>query len=1085
MQEGTMTRNDRRLIEAGFPCHQVGAETQRERDTGKAPPTHRLHVWWARRPLTPSRAAILASLLPAGTDPDWFLRQLGIEKVQALINGVPWVLTGRLLDRIRAGKPGIECLPVDDAVLRAIENEQERRNKNLEVIEELCDADPSLRNHPVIVRWARESQPLPKPWPREGERLPVRRVAADPAHVNDRIEFAKSDRVKSILGYELKWDAEDLYGYTRAYAHSPAPMSRTLTVLDPTAGGGSIPFEAMRLGHNVIANELNPVAAVILYATLDYPARFGPDLVKDIQEWGNRLVSHVERQMADVTPFSPLPEEELIHLRRRCSRCPEVISEFDGPEQDQIGLIYCRQVTCPHCGGEAPLLNTCWLSKEGDKWGVRIVTDGRKTGGKVWFEPYRIKGGRGPHGEDPDFATVSDGVGLCVHCHQAIPADEIKAQARGESPHGRWQDRLYCVVAVRYQPKLDKNGKPQRYTSGERAGEIKTEKVRFFRAPNEQDLKALAEAEKRLQQRWPEWERQGLIPTESIPCGHKTMEPLRVGMTRWCDMFTPRQLLGHLILVEELNRLKPEILQRLGEDRGRAVVTYLQFMIDKGLDYNSKQTRWHYSRGVLINTFGRHDYSIKWTFGEMVFTGPNSGAAWALSQVVDAYAGMAELMKPLHEALGGAAPPVRIICGTAANMPLADRSVDLVCMDPPYYNNVQYAELSNYFYVWQKRTLRDLYPDIFVRRLANTEDEAVANPARDGSAKAAARKYERLMSEIFAECRRVLKDDGIMTIMFTHKTLEAWEALTRSLIENGWTITSSMPVESEAEESIHQKDTAAAASSIFLTCRKREVMGDTPATWTGFGGTGVVDRVREAVREGLAEFEPLHLNPVDEMVASYGRALRVLSEHWPVLDGDELVSPRRAMNEASAVVAQYQVAKLTQGRLKVNDLHPEAAMALTLYGIFGLAHFSYDEALNLSRSLNIGLEAKAAGYSASGRMIGINDERQDERAKRARLRSPEDIGYHAPLLRSGSKLRLALPEERHKKRISEPQTEWDILQGLIMAYREGDVPVAHEYLSQHAEGRERVILDLLSVWTSKMSDEKLRKEGEAILFGLK
>ncbi|TEB09086.1 DUF1156 domain-containing protein [Pelotomaculum propionicicum] len=1077
-----VTKADVRLIEAGFPCHQVGAETQRERGASSAlPPLYYLHVWWARRPLTPSRAAILGSLLPAGADPDWFLRQLGIEKVQALINGEPWTLTGQILGRVITDESGAEWLPVDDKVLRAMEKEQERRDKNREIIQKLIDADPGLSSHPVTVRWGRESQPLPKPRPKEGDRIQVRRVAADPAHVNERIEFAKSERVKSILGSVLKWDAEDLYAYGRAYAHDPSSVAEALTVLDPTAGGGSIPFEAMRQGHRVIANDLNPVAAVILYATLDYPVRFGLDLLDELNEWGNRLVSHVKQQMADVTPFSPLPKEELEQLRKHCTNCPEVISKFDGPEYDQMGLIYCRQVTCPHCGGEAPLLNTCWLSKEGEKWGVRIVTDGRKKGGKAWFETYRITGSRGPNSDDPNFATVDNGVGTCIHCRQAIPADEIKAQARGESPHGRWQDRLYCVVAVRYHPKLDKHGRPERYKTGQRAGEIKTGKVRFFRPPNHRDLEALAEAEKRLQQRWPEWERQGLIPTENFPQGND-MRPVYYGMPRWCDMFTPRQLLGHLTLVEELNRLKPGILEELGQERGRAVITYLQFIIDKGLDYNSKQTRWHYSRGVLINTFGRHDYSLKWTFGEMIFTGPNSGAAWGLSQVLDAYKGMAELMAPLHEKLGGADPPLKIQYGTAAHMDVSDHSVDLVCIDPPYYNNVQYAELSDYFYVWQRRTLNDLYPGIFTRRVTNKTDEAVANPARDGSAAGAAREYERLMGEIFAECRRVLKNEGIMTIMFTHKTQEAWEALTRSLIENGWTITSSMPVESEAGESIHQKNMASAASSIFLTCRKRKVSDNTPATWTGFGGAGVARRIREAVREGLKEFEQLKLNAVDEMVACYGRALRVLSEHWPVLDGDQPVSPIRAMNEASAVVAQYQIARLTQGRLKVDDLNPEAAMALTLYGIFGLGDIPYDQALNLSRALNISLEGRPAGYTVSGRMIGINDEGRGRRTNRV---SAEETGYHAPLLRRGSKLRLALPEERHKKPIDSPQTEWDILHGLILAYREGDVPVARAYLAQHAEGRDQVILDLLSVWAAEMSDEKLRKEAGAIMFGLK
>ena len=958
-------REDLRLIEAGFPCHQVGAETQRERDTGKAPPTHRLHVWWARRPLTPSRAAVLASLLPAGTDTDWFLRQLGMEKVQAMVNGVPWTLTGQLLTRIKTDKTGAMYVPVDNVIIRALEKEQERRKKNLEtIIHKLCDKAPELASHPIMVRWKEESSLFQEPWPQEEEQITVQKVTADPAHVNERIAFRKSERIKKLTNNEFKWDNEDLYGYNRAFVRHSFQASEAQTILDPTSGGGSIPFEALRLGHKVIANELNPVATVILYATLDYPARYGKELISDIQQWGERLIEVHNVSVKTVFPDKmPLPKHERYLLEKHLCGFPNLIHEYD--VEEIMDYLYARQVTCPHCGGDAPLLNTCWLSKTGEKWGVKIIPDGRQQGGKVTFETYRLRGSLGPHGEEPNFATVSGGTGTCIHCRQAIPSAEIKAQARGESPHGRWQDRLYCVVAVRYQPKLDKNGKPQRYHTGPRAGEIKTEKVRFFRSPNKDDLQALAEAEELLQERWTEWEQQGFIPTEKIPIGHKTMEPLRVGMTRWCDMFTPRQLLGHLTLVEELNRLKPHILEELGEDRGRAVVTYLQFMIDKGLDYNSKQTRWHYSRSVLINTFGRHDFSIKWTFGEMIFSGPNSGAAWGLSQVVDAYKGMAELMEPVHKRHNEIDLQLRILHGTAAHMDIPNRSVELVCIDPPYYNNVQYAELSDYFYVWQKRTLKDLYPDIIRRRLTNKDDEAVANPARDGSAVGAAREYQRLMGEIFAECRRVLKDNGIMTIMFTHKTAEAWETLTRSLIENDWVITSSMPVESEASESIHQKDMAAAASSIFLTCRKQEAGGRTPSTWSGFGGTGVAGEVRTAVRQGLEEFASLQLNAVDEMVASYGRALHVLSENWPVLDGDEAVSPKRAMDEASAVVAQYQIERITQGRLKVEELEPEGAMALTLYGIFGLGQFPYDQALNLSRSLNINLEERSAGYNLS------------------------------------------------------------------------------------------------------------------------
>lgn len=770
------TTRDLRLIEAGFPCHQVGAETQREQSVGLQPPVNRLHVWWARRPLTPSRAAIVASLDPADTDPETFVRQLGIERVQALVHGQPWTLTGNLPARIEQ-RGGREVLEVDAVVLRALAKEQERRVENLELISLLRESDPRLAEDDVLRRWETESQPLPDA--EAGDELPIQRAMGDPAWFKQLMTIAKPHDVR----------VPNLYGYDRAYTAPVVPRKSELTVLDPTSGGGSIPFEALRLGHNVIANELNPVATTILHATLDYPARFGGELVDEIERYGQQLLADLDTLDDVFKAEGALSESEARRLRQHLQKCPELFEDFNS--EQAMSYLYTRQVTCSHCHSEAPLLNAFWLSKGDDKWGVAVET---VNGGKVTFRPYRIirsvrQGDKtyyyGPNGEeiiDQDrkgtlTRTVTDGVGQCVHCKQAIPGDEIKAQARGESPLGRWTDRLYAVVAIRREPKLNQHGRPQRYTTGERAGEIKTRKIRYFRPPVERDLAALAEAEQRLQNRWEAWDESGLIPTEEIPYGHRRDQRdgiVKFGITRWTDLFTPRQLLGHLTLIDGLNRLKPRILEALGEARGRAVITYLQFAIDKGLDYNSKQTRWEFTRGVVKGTFGRHDFSLKWTFGEMIFTGPNSGAAWGLSQVVDAYKGMAELMQPVHEHTGGD-PPLRIICGTAGYMEaVADSSVDLVCMDPPYYNNVQYAELSDYFYVWQRRTLADLYPELFRRQLTDKRDEAVANPARDGGPEPAKAEYQRLMAEIFRECRRVLSDDGLMTLMFTHKEQAAW-----------------------------------------------------------------------------------------------------------------------------------------------------------------------------------------------------------------------------------------------------------------------------------------------------------------------
>lgn len=1063
--------NDTRLIEQGFPCHQVGAETQRERDTGKAPPTHRLHVWWARRPLTPSRAAILASLLPADTDPEMFVRSLGIEKKVALVNGVEWTLPDKLLDRIQPDGQGGECLPVDAVVLRALEKEQERRSGDQKIISSIGCSNNNSSGDKIAKKWEHESLCFPEPWPSSGELLEVQKKMGDPAWAKAKMAFTKALNIRF---------SGDAYGYPRAFVNPTEYRPQNITILDPTSGGGSIPFEALRLGYNVIANDLNPVAMIILNATLRYPSIFGSGLQGNISYWGKRLLDYLEIHNSNFFPDNQiLPQERQKELQKAIQFCPEYFDDFKF--EQIVDYLYCRQVTCPHCGGEAPLLNSCWLSKQaGDQWGVKVVPDGQLKNGKVSFVPYKVTNGKGPQGEDPDFSTVTRGVGQCIHCKQAIAGDEIKAQARGESRFGKWEDRLYCVVAIRFEPVLDKNGQPSRYKSGPKKGEIRTKKIRFFRAPNAKDLQALKEAEAMLQQRWDEWDGQGYIPTEKFPEGND-MRPVTYGMPRWCDMFTPRQLLGHITLIKGLNKLKPQILAELGEEKGRAVVTYLQFAIDKGVDYNSKQTRWIPQRTSISGSFGRHDFSFKWTFGEMIFSGPNSGAAWGLSQVIDAYKGIAELVAPLHKEIQNGAPlPLRILNGSAANLQDVDNeSIDLVCMDPPYYNNVQYAELSDYYYVWQKRTLKDLYPEIFGRRLTNKKEEAVANPVRDGNPDNAKTAYEKFMSEIFAECHRVIKPGGLLTLMFTHKSQDAWETLIRSLIDSGWIISASVPVESEFAASMHQKDMAAAASSIFITCRKKQ---DTklpePSLWKGLGGKGIQAEIRDAVKVALEEFGHLQLNPVDEMVSCYGRALKVLSEKWPVMDGDEPVSPILAMTEASRVVAENNIRKVTRGRIQVEELDSETAISLILFGIWSLGEFSFDEALNISKSLNISLQQKSGGYTVSDQSVGI------AQATNRRGAASQSEGFHAPLVRSGSKLRLAAPEERNAKRLDHPQTDWDILHGCIQQYKKGGIPLARPYLEEHAgESRTRII-DLLQVWTTEQDDPERKKLGEQILFDL-
>ncbi|SDO82674.1 DUF1156 domain-containing protein [Selenomonas ruminantium] len=1034
-----------KLIEGKFPCQQVGAETNRELAVGKQPPVQRLHVWWARRPLTPSRAAVLGSILPADTNPEVFLKDLGIVKKQAVIGNKRWTLVGKNLELIeRDGNS--EYILVTEKLTKAIAKENRRRDIVREKLFKVAMDNPLLRRDETYKKWLEDVENLTLNM--LATSYDVKTVAANPAATNERLNLASSQVVRESLGNEIRLDDEDRYGYSRAYSTYVEPLAdNDICILDPTAGGGSIPFEALRLGGKVIANDLNPVATGIQYATLRYPSIYGMELLPYLEKYGDILCNKVRKEIGDF---------------------------FKNPVDSQNdAYLYCREITCPHCGERAPLLNSFALAKKKDGWMVVPKIEGITGHKKVRFVPVRLVNGKGPNGENPEEGTVKKGTGRCLHCGQAIDSEEIKRQARGESDYGTWQDKLYCVVGVRLQPKKDKAGNIMRYASGAHKGEIRTEKVTFFREPTEADFAALQRAEEKLKENWNRWEDMDLIPTEKIPEMNDN-RPRIYGMERWCDMFTARQLLGHLTAMETLRDMSREILAVEGQNKGTAIVHYLQYMIDKCLDYNSRQTRWEYTRSVVKGTFGRHDFSLKWTFGELIYGGENSGLAWGKSQVLDAYKGICGLLE------GSKAKPAEVLHGSAANLSVEDKTVDIICVDPPYYNNVQYAELSDYFYVWQKRTFGELYPDIFNRRLTNKRDEAVANPVRDGSAKEANAVYEQRMGEIFAECRRVLKDDGILTMMFTHKTQDAWETLTRSLVLNGWNIASTFPVESEGSNSMHQKDMAAAATSIFIACRKRDMTEREPAIWTGFGGTGVRQLIHKAVEQSLQEFAVLKLNAVDEMVASYGSALKVLSEHWPVMDGDELVSPTTAMREASTVVAQYQMSRISGGQMSINDLKPEAGIALTMLGIYGTGSFAYDDALSLSKSLNIRLENKVGGYHEEDAMIGIND----ESGSRSR-RDDEEEGYYAPVVKKGSKLRLVLPEERNHRRLANPQQEWDIVQGMIMAYREGDIPVARAYLQKHGAGSENKLFNILQIWADNCGSEDLRKETQRLIFGLK
>jgi len=890
---------DTRLIERWLPIAALGIESTRERTPMTPfPAPNRLHVWWARRPLVASRAAVLASLLPADADREKFLHVLGIH------------------------------------------------------------GDPVAAKRRISAAT------------RRGERL-----------------------------------GADAYGYPRAFGYTPDSEHKAwlrentekgVVVLDPTAGGGSVPFESIRVGLHTVANDLNPVAVLIERATIEWPAEFGSSLKAVVEELGSRLTSTVRERLAGV-----FPEEPGKHTR---------------PD----GYLWARTVTCPYCDGLVPLSPNWRLAPGGS--GVRLtphLDDGPGSEGRVCtFEVVDSAAEQSP-------GTVSRGAGDCPYpdCGRIIDGDAIKTQAQA----GQMGEQLYAVV---YKKRVEVRTK---------TGRIREKWVRGYRAPRPEDDNG-AEVRARLAEKLPEWKAFDFVPNEYIgdisnyDRGHKLY-----GMNKWTDLFSPRQLLCHGTSVEVFREMldADRAAGRL-DDARKAAYGYLALSFDKLRDYNSRMTRWHVNREVMANTFDRHDFSFKWSYAEMAPLVTGLGYDWAIGQTAKCIAELVALVRLGAPAAGNgdlfdratgtsradhidpagekeasrAAPPITITCKPGDSLDhLGDACIDAVVMDPPYYDNVMYAELSDFFYVWLKRTAGHVFPELFRRQLTDKENEAVANPAKfrgeKGARALAGQDYRERMAAIFAECRRVLQPDGIMTLMFTHKATGAWDALTKGLIESGFVITASWPVNTEAEGSLHIKDKAAANSTIFLVCRPRanEARDGSDIYWED-----VEPLVARAVRARVDAFRNAGIGGVDLYLASFGPALEEFSRHWPIKRGTPrerpaerrrrqqvlieeewdpyATTPEDALDAARREVKRWILEQLTH--LKADaDLDPATSFFVLAWHAFRAPVFPYDEALKLARAVGVDLDGDVVDRLAKKKGSNLHLWDSAQRAAKGTLGPPD------------------------------------------------------------------------------------------------
>ena len=699
------------------------------------------------------------------------------------------------------------------------------------------------------------------------------------------------------------------YGYKQAFRNSPDRVNVDLlhavlrhtwgelpTVADVTAGGGSIPFTATRLGIPTFANDLNPVAASVLKAGVEAPAVHGSALVSDLKQWGETLVSRVQKRLVE---YFPLSDREQV-----------------------IAYIWANAVACPRTGRIVPLIKDKWLRKTlGKEAAVEVIT---RVGDVELSDPrFKVVTGRDVSAKDASAGYVKLGVAVSPYDDLPINGSYIK----GEAQAGRMTQVLYAVA-------------------------IRTKKgERTFRAPTETDLEALTKAQAELEARRPQWEAEGILPTEVIPDvsnyerGHRLY-----GINTWLDMFTARQALTHGTFGEEFARLVPEVCAAL-HDKAEDVLVELALMQGKALNWNSRMSSWNVGAQGMRSAFDKHNFSFKWTFAEF------EGAAlyqWSLDQLIDAYGGIAQLMDTTGAPTVESSEPlerlVTVTQGGAGDLPgVPDGAFAHVCMDPPYYDNVMYAELADYFYVWEKRLLGRLIPGFFQDNLTDKENEAVANPARFAAMgkrkkELADLDYEAKMTAIFMEARRVLRDDGVLSVMFTHKRAEAWDTLGMGLLEAGFTIETSWPVNTEREQSLHQANVNSASSTIMLVCRKQPARENASPVFLD----DIELEIREAAREAVTRFQHDGIDGVDLLLSTYGPTLSVISQHWPVMSStpdengrDRLLRPEEALDLAREEVVRLRRQRVVGRAAQIDDL---TDFVLIAWDIFSAREFPYDTA---------------------------------------------------------------------------------------------------------------------------------------------
>ncbi|NUO19886.1 DUF1156 domain-containing protein [bacterium] len=711
-------------------------------------------------------------------------------------------------------------------------------------------------------------------------------------------------------------------------------------VLDMFAGGGAIPLEALRLGCEAYALDLNPVAHIIELCTLVYPQKYGkPDpnakgmtgpngtwggLADEVRYWGEWVLERVKAEIGDLYPPIPDPAAPTSRVEFGKNQTELAAKGFESKQASlgeettdekfltPVAYLWTRTVTCKNaaCGATVPLVRQTWLCKKAKRYVAlkMIAPSGAK---KVRFEVVEATTEKGLGFDPAGFSRA--GNATCPFCGTVADANYVQDCGKGRVV-GR---QLMAIVAVRPSSRgkvyISSNDLPSQFIP--------------------EDAHIQARLTDLLHKTGLELPHEPINPVRPSPNARGMSAVTRHGLLTFADLFTTRQMLVLVSLTEAI--AAGEWMCNRDDERGRAISAYLAAMTNKIADYGSTLCRWISQTEATSDTFARHALAMLTDFVELApFGSTGSNAHSILASQLDA---IRSVWSDTNFA--------EVLRGTATELPSSLERIDAVVTDPPYYDNVPYADISDFFYVWMKRSLGRAYSDHFSSDLTPKKQEVTALSGRfDGDMEKAKSEYERMMFESLSQSSKALKPAGIVTIVYAHKTTLGWATLVDAMRRAGLTVTEAWPLETERSARLLAIETASLGASIFLVARKRE------GTRTGSYESEVRPQIESIVSERVETLWEMGISGADLVIAAVGAGLKAYTQFARVekANGEEMPA-EGFLAEVEGVVLNYLLKKIFKdARTNVESLDGTARFYVLWRYAYGNADLDAGEAIVMS-----------------------------------------------------------------------------------------------------------------------------------------